>query len=166
MKVKYILMIAILVALLFPFPATCQDKLLIIAPDEFIDELKPLKRFKDATVRPTILLSLNDVYNSFNGVDEPEQIKRCIAYYEDEYSVSFVMLVGDVDKFPVRWRWWGYVGENPDGTLAYNTKDDQRGWAVSDLYYADLYKTGRQHLMTGTPTIMDFMVRSNSNQTR
>jgi len=142
MKVKYTLMITILAALFFPFSATCQDKLLIIAPDDFIDELKPLKRFKDGTVRPTILLSLNDVYKSFNGVDEPEQIKRCIAYYEDEHSVSFVMLVGDVDKFPVRWTWWGYVGKNPDGTLAYNTKDDQRGWAVSDLYYADLYKNG------------------------
>lgn len=142
MNSKNILILATLLTLLSPMPVLCQDKSLVIAPDVFIDELKPLKRFKDATVRPTTLLSLNDVYKNFNGVDKPEQIKRCIAHHEDEHGVRFVMLVGDVDQFPVRWRWWGYVGRNPDGTLAYNKEGDQRGWAVSDLYYADLYKNG------------------------
>lgn len=112
-------------------------ELLIIAPDEFIDELKPLKDFKDATGRPTILLRLGELYSnpSCTGVDEPEMIKNCIAHYQKSNGIKHVMLVGDVDKLPVRWRWWGFVKYHPNGTIAY----DQRGWAVSDLYYADLY---------------------------
>lgn len=129
MKVKYTLMITILTALLFPFPATCQDNLLIIAPDEFIEELKPLKRFKDGTVRPTTLLSLSDIYNNnrySNCRDNPEKIKRCIADYEKYNGIDFVLLAGDCDKFPVRY------------CKAYNTEWGDK-YYPSDLYYADLY---------------------------
>ncbi|MHC1575266.1 MAG: right-handed parallel beta-helix repeat-containing protein [Candidatus Methanogasteraceae archaeon] len=104
-------------------------ELLIIAPDEFIDELKPLKDFKDATGRPTILLSLSEIYSnpSCSGIDEPEKIKKCIAHYEKSYSIQFVMLVGDCDKFPVR----------------YCSRDETepRTYTPCDLYYADLYKS-------------------------
>lgn len=102
--------------------------LLIIAPDDFVDELQPLKRFKDATARPTILVSLTQVYNSFDGDDEAEQVKNAIASYATTTGIDHVMLVGDVDRFPVRWIWWGLPG--------------QEGWGASDLYYADLFKTG------------------------
>jgi len=73
MNCKKILKLAILLTmLLIPCLANTQDHLLIIAPDEFIDELVPLKRFKDATGRITYLLSLSQVYDnpSFNGADE------------------------------------------------------------------------------------------------
>jgi parallel beta-helix repeat protein len=105
-------------------------ELLIIAPDEFIDELKLLKDFKDATGRPTILLSLSEIYSnpSCTGVDAPEKIKKCIAHYEKSTGIKYVMLVGDVDKLPVRWRWWGLP--------------NQEYWGVSELYYADLYEDG------------------------
>jgi|LGOV01.1.fsa_nt_gb hypothetical protein len=108
MKFKNILGVAILLALLLiAVPAISQDKLLIIAPDDFIDKLEPLKRFKDCSGRPTILLSLTQVYQNYTGVDEPEQIKRCIADYEDKWGAEYVLLVGDVDKFPVRWNMVG-----------------------------------------------------------
>ena len=140
-----------LALLLFPVPAMAQDnagaasqyKLLIIAPQEFMDELEPLKRFKDCSGRLTILLSLDEVYENFTGADNPEKIKRCIAHYEQSNGIEYVMLVGDVDKFPVRWRWWGWAKRNPDGTII--PGKDQRGWAVSDLYYADLYKNGTKN---------------------
>lgn len=96
--------------------------LLIIAPDGFIDELQPLKRFKDASGRPAILLSLTHVYQQFAGVDDAEKIKRCIAYHAQHSGVKHVMLAGDVDKLPVRWRWWGrWMPDDP-----YFTGD----WAV------------------------------------
>lgn len=81
----------------------------MIAPDEFLDELKALKGFKDCSGCPTLLVSLEGIYGNplFNGVDEPEEIKKCIAHYEKTEGVKSVVLVGDVDKFPVRWRWWG-----------------------------------------------------------
>ena len=139
MNSKKILSTAVLLALvlfLITVPAIAQYgadaisvyHLLIIAPDEFIEELQPLKRFKDASARPTTLLSLTQVYSSFTEGDDAERVKRCIAYYEQTFGIHYVMLVGDVDKFPVRWRWWGRPGEEY--------------WGVSDLYYADLYKYG------------------------
>jgi hypothetical protein len=137
MKMNSFLGVSLLfVLLLIPVLAVSQERLLIIAPDEFIDELEPLKRFKEASGRPTTLLSLSQVDNDANctGVDQPERIKRCIAYYEDHQDAKFVMLVGDVDKFPVRWRWWGLPG--------------QEYWGVSDLYYADLYKNGTKNFDT------------------
>jgi hypothetical protein len=98
-----------LLSLFFPALEASSAELLILAPDEFIDELQPLKRFKDATGRPTLLISLSQVYGDslFNGADDPERIKKCIAYHAQHSGVQHVILVGDVDKFPVRWTWWG-----------------------------------------------------------
>jgi rhodanese-related sulfurtransferase len=105
-------------------------ELLIIAPDEFIDELKLLKDFKDATGRPTILLSLSEIYSnpSCTGVDAPEKIKKCIAHYEKSTGIEYVMLVGDCDKFPVRF------------VCIHTPERDKytRGFEPADLYYADL----------------------------
>jgi hypothetical protein len=142
MSSRNIVVVAILLVLalsLVPVPATSRANaasyphydLLIIAPYEFIDELEPLQRFKDASARPTILLNLSEVYanpSCSTGVDEPEKIKKCIAHYKETKGIKYVMLVGDIDKFPARYRWWGLP--------------DQEGWAVSDLYYADLYENG------------------------
>ncbi|MCJ7578350.1 MAG: C25 family cysteine peptidase [candidate division Zixibacteria bacterium] len=125
---KNTLIATFLLALLFAVSAFSQENLLIISPDEFLDELQPLKQFKDASGRPTTLLSLSQVYAGFTGADEAEKVKKCIASYQQTAGIDYVMLVGDVDKFPVRWRWWGL--------------QQQEYWGVSDLYYADLYKHG------------------------
>lgn len=127
-KIKNLVKMATLLAFFgLPLPAFCQ--LLILAPNEFIEELELLEHFKNYSGRPTTLLSLAQVYNSFPGyADEAEKVKRCIAYYQKNNHIQYVLLVGDVDQFPVRWRWWGLPG--------------QEGWGVSDLYYADLYEHG------------------------
>jgi hypothetical protein len=118
-----------MLSLLVLFPAIARGELLLIlAPAEFMDELLPLKLFKDATARPTILLNLTDVYNNFTGADQAEKVKKCIEYYQKTRGIGYVMLVGDIDKFPGRWAWWGWPS--------------QEGWGMSDLYYADLYKKG------------------------
>lgn len=97
----------ILVCCITPILTFSQDGLLILTPDEFKDELEPLKRFKDCSCRPTVLLTLDQIYIDFSGVDKPAKIKRCIAHYQKTNGIKSVLLVGDVDKFPVRWRWWG-----------------------------------------------------------
>jgi hypothetical protein len=143
MNLKTILTVAVLLVLaltLVPASATSQANvvsdtqeydLLIIAPDDFIDELQPLKRFKDASFTPTMLLSLSQVDQNPNcntsGWDQPERIKRCIAYYQQTSNVRYVMLVGDSDQFPVR----------------YTSLDTSqpRGYQPADLFYADLYKS-------------------------
>ena len=109
MSAKTIIIYATLCMLVIAVSSVvAQQALLIITPQEFVDELQPLIRFKNASARPTYLLTLNEIYTQFNDPlwDNPERIKRCIAYYESNYSVDHVLLVGDVDKMPVRWRWW------------------------------------------------------------
>ena len=108
--------------------AVAQERLLIISPDGFMDELQTLKEFKSCSGRPTILLSLSEVCSAFSGVDDAEDVKLCIAHHHTLDGVEFVLLVGDVDKFPARYRWFGRPG--------------QENWCVSDLYYADLFKEG------------------------
>jgi len=126
MNLKNILIL--LIILVLGFPSTCQEHFLIIAPDDFIDELQILKKYKDYTGHPTYLVNLTWVDNNFSGSDMPEKIKKCIEYYEIYNSILYVMIVGDSDKFPVRY------------CRAYNTEWGSK-YYPSDLYYADLYNS-------------------------
>ena len=47
--------------------------LLIIAPEEFEEEILPLKQFKDATGRPSVIVTLEDIYSSYSGADKAEK---------------------------------------------------------------------------------------------
>ncbi len=130
MYLKRILVtVVFLVTVLFCVQAFSQQyDLLIIAPYEFVDELQPLKNWKDETGRPTIIVSLGEIEEKDYGEvrDQPEQIKRFIEEYVRNHNVKYVMLVGDSDKFPVR-----YI-------KAYNTEWGDK-YYPSDLYYMDLY---------------------------
>ena len=106
--------------------------LLIITPEEFMPALIPLRDHKNATGTPTEIITLEDIYRDYRGADEPESIKMAISHYENYNSIKYVMLVGDVDKFPVRW-------------VAYAEPDQPENinyYFPSDLYYADLYNAG------------------------
>jgi hypothetical protein len=112
--------------------ATAKVDLLVLACEDFLDALKPLKAHKDYTGIKTYIQSWQSLNKSFGGVgvDEPERVKKGIAAYEKYCDTKYVMLAGDIDKFPTRYRWWGLP--------------NQEYWAVSDLYYADLYKQGTE----------------------
>lgn len=102
--------------------------LLIIAPEEFRSALQPLVEHKNATDITTTMITLESVYAGFAGVDEPERIKFAIQHYEQNHGVQYVMLVGDVNRFPVRWQ----AGQLVDNQTDYV-------YLPSDYYYADLY---------------------------
>jgi hypothetical protein len=104
--------------------------LLIITPLEFAPVLDPLVAHKNATGISTVMITLEDIYGdpTLSG-DEPEQVKRAIERYEQNHEIKYVMLAGDVDKFPVRW-------------VTYNSGEDVEYYFPSDLYYADLYDSG------------------------
>jgi hypothetical protein len=111
--------------------STSEIELLILAPEEFCDELIPLKQHKDYTGLESYIHSWESLNSSFGGVgvDVQERLKRAMAAYEASCGVKYVMLVGDGDRFPVRYckiydtNHWGYHFE------------------PSDLYYADLYES-------------------------
>ncbi len=126
-------------------PSTDEYKLLIIALEEFMDALEPLKRFKDATDRPTLLISLEDIYNDFQGADEAEQVKKAIAHYESTNGIQYVMLVGDCNKLPVRYTYMK-IHDTSENIVGIETDDDKIIAGIrfqpTDLYYADLYYSG------------------------
>ncbi len=104
------------------------SSLLVIAPEEFRFALQPLIDHKNASGMSTIMVTLEDLYGEFSGADRPDQIKHAIAFYEQTLGIEYVMLVGDVNKFPVRWQ----AGQLVDNNL-------HHVYLPSDYYYADLY---------------------------
>ncbi len=127
-------MTALFVLLILACPAAAWDRLLIITPAEFVDEIDPLVRFKQASGRITFVETLGDIYGTYGGIDKPEQVKWCIVDYEQNQNVNMVLLVGDVDKFPTRWTFWG--------------NENQEEFHLTDLYYADLYADGTTNFET------------------
>ena len=110
--------------------------LLIIAPQEFIEPLKQLAEYKTNTGIPTILISLDHIYRAYPGRDEAEKVKRFLALFRANNMAQYAMLVGDVDKFPVRFTKWYYRDpSNP------NSDPEFHSWFIpTDLYYAALFK--------------------------
>lgn len=102
------------------------NDLLIISPATWQNDLESFVRYKNDTAIRTTLLTIEDIDQNSNGRDLPEKIKRAIESHHRSLGVRYVMLVGDVDRFPVR-----YV-------RAIHTEWDTK-WYPSDLYYADLY---------------------------
>jgi len=129
-----VLSLIILASLYVPSSYASPDyDLLIITPEEFIEEIFPLKMFKLATGRPTITITLEDIYARYVGVDKAEQVKRCIAEYESIHNIKYVLLFGDVDKVPIR---YFTVQHFEDGNVSW------WGYYMTDHYYADLYRSG------------------------
>jgi len=105
-----------------------QVDLLVLADESFLPALDPFKTHKDNTGIKTYVQSWQSLDKSFEftGRDIPERIKKAIASYEVSCNTKWVMLVGDIDKFPVR-------------TVKANNTEWGEMYYPSDLYYADLY---------------------------
>ena len=102
--------------------------LLIVTPQMFEAALQPLVDHKNNTGMPTQLVTLESIYGTYTeGRDPQEKIKLAIAAAEKGLGIKYVMLIGDVDQFPVRY------GRHEDKITWGN------GFAPTDLYYADLY---------------------------
>lgn len=102
--------------------------LVIIAPDAYSEKLQPLLEHKNAYGLSTILVSLEDIYSTYFGRDQPEQIKYFIKHALEEWESQYILLVGDMKKLPIRVThasWW--------------ERD-----LLSDLYYADIYDASGQ----------------------
>jgi hypothetical protein len=107
--------------------------LLILSPSEFCESLSPLKEHKNYTGIATSIITLEEIYAKYPGRDEAEKVKYCLADYHSQYRIKYAMLVGDSDKFPVRYTCTDRKDENAHNTAFY----------PADLYYADLYQTDR-----------------------
>jgi hypothetical protein len=105
--------------------------LVIITPSEFVSLLVPLKEHKNNTGIVTKIISLEDIYSNYEGRDEAEKVKYFLADYKKSSNIKYAMLVGDSDKFPIR-----FTKTDRETAAAFNT-----AYYGADLYYADLYKS-------------------------
>jgi hypothetical protein len=104
--------------------------LVIITPPEFISALTSLKEHKNNTGIITKIISLEDIYTSYKGRDEAEKVKYFLADYSKTAGLKYAMLVGDADKFPIR-----FTKTDRATAAAFDT-----AYYGADLYYADLFK--------------------------
>lgn len=127
-EVEYIEDIQLKINYIEPEPETtplCVYDMLIITPQEYKQNLTKLVEHKNYYGIKTNLITLETIYNTTQGRDKQEQIKYYIKKAYDEWHIKYVLLVGDVQKLPIRTvysNWW-----EPD--------------TLSDLYYSDLYNS-------------------------
>ena len=115
---------------------TCLDStcdLAIITPRKFASSLKRLVAHKNKYDMKTQLFTLEtDIIGKYDGRDDAEQIKYFIKHAIEEWDVHYVLLVGDIQKLPIRttYPWEEYYEDEED--------------VLSDLYYADIYDSSHQ----------------------
>ncbi|MCX6667779.1 MAG: C25 family cysteine peptidase [Euryarchaeota archaeon] len=106
-----------------------QYDLVIISPSEFSSALQPLIAHKNSMGVNTTLKTTEDIYSEYNGFDQAEKIKYFIKDAIETWGVEYVLLVGRVDKLPIRTTW-------------FHERHHEQYWnetVLSDLYYADIY---------------------------
>jgi hypothetical protein len=100
-----------------------QYNLVIISPSEFSNELQPLINHKISMGVNTILKTTEEIYSEYSGRDNAEKIKYFIKDAIETLGIDYVLLVGSVDKLPIRTTYASFW----EGDL------------ITDLYYADIY---------------------------
>ncbi len=115
-------------------------QLLLVAPEAFESALMPFMAHKIRTGMPSRLLTIEAIRSAFSGADDPERIKRAIYQEFQESSISFLLLVGDAQSIPVRYR---FVAQ-PPGAAVWRLGGWMDGsYCPTDHYYACLQKYGR-----------------------
>ena len=119
--------------------------MVIISPSKFSSDLQPLINHKNSYNIRTILKTTEEIYDEYEGRDQPEQIKYFIKNAIESWDISYVLLVGG--KKSLLFGNWGIEGPKlPNDDLWYvpvrynNMVDDTESGILSDLYYADIYK--------------------------
>ena len=115
--------------------------LLIIAPEQFMDNLEPLVIHKNSYGITTKLVSLEEIYAStyfpVEGRDSAENVKYFIKSAFDEWGITYVLLVGG-RKGGINEETW-YV------PVRYSNLDDGgEETFLCDLYFGDLYDSEGQ----------------------
>jgi hypothetical protein len=105
---------------------TADVDLIIIAPDSFKQTISPLVFHKNGIGTNTVFQSVEDIYRSYQGRDDAEKIKYYLREMLKEHHISFVLLIGDIHKVPIR-------------TSNVSIFEQWEHAVLSDLYYADIY---------------------------
>ena len=113
-----------------PLFVSDEYSLVIIAPEKFKSQLQPLVDHKIDVGIQTLLKTVEEIYDEYDGVDNQEQIKYFIKDAIETMGIEYVLLVGGMVGQRFKW----YV------PVRYSHVDDGgEGSFISDLYYADIY---------------------------
>jgi peptidase C25-like protein len=105
--------------------------LLIVTDQSFVSALQPLVDHKNSNGVRTIVDTTQNIYSTYNGRDNAEDIKLRILDAKEEFGIDYVLLAG------------GRKGQSLDWIIPSRTTHNDDGWEAgyeSDLYFADLYK--------------------------
>lgn len=100
---------------------------LILTTNKLMDELEELATWKLRKGLTCKIVDVNLIYQneSFNGYDQPEEIRNYIRFSHENFGTDYVLLAGDYDTVPPR------MCHDPN---PYEGADD--GEIPSDTYYA------------------------------
>ena len=105
--------------------------LVIIAPETFSDTLQHLVEHKNSYGIDTVMKTVEDIYNEYNGRDKPEQIKYFIKDAVETWGIDYVLIVGGMNGQRFDWH----------VPVRYSLLNDgYESSFISDLYYSDIYK--------------------------
>jgi len=99
----------------------------IISTDSFASTLQPLIDHKNEYGVKTFFKDVDEIYNEYQGRDEPEKIKYFIKDAIETKGISYVLIVGGIDYVPIR--------------KSAVQGDTHHFLIPTDLYYADIYNS-------------------------
>lgn len=78
-------------------------KYVIIVGDEWVDLVRPLAEWKSLKGFPAEIYTIGFIYQNFMGEDNASKIRNFLKSLYVSKGVQWVLLVGDVDKIPIRY---------------------------------------------------------------
>jgi len=116
--------------------------LLIITPNEWINDITKLKNHKEKNNLKTKIVTLSEIYDVmyWEGRDDAEKIKYYIKNAYDNWNIKYVFLIGGIkNQISSEEIWWMpvryiHLVDRWGGMKSYSEEK-----YLSDLYFADLY---------------------------
>ena len=115
-----------------------QYDLLIITHPLFADDLQPLVDHKNSHGIRTMMETVDNIYDTYDGVADWEEIKMFMADAIENYGIDYVLLAGGHKGQTEDWYIPDFRSNNWDAATAYVPPYDETFSA--DLYFADVFK--------------------------
>ena len=103
-----------------------ENTLVIIGPPEFADEAQRLINHKNNLGLSSVYTSLDSIYGEYEGRDHAEKVKYYLYDSAKNLGTTYVLLLGNLDKTPMR---EAAIRFYHDETI------------ITDLYYADVFES-------------------------
>jgi len=118
--------------------------MVIIAPEKFIQGLEQFVDHKNSHGVKTKIKTVEEIFNEYDGRDEPEQIKLFLKDESEISDITYVLLVGGLKSYL-------FANDKEDSNhgstngwhvpVRYtNIKHSDEVGVISDLYFSDLFK--------------------------